>query len=117
MRALGKLSPFDLSFVSGALAARLEEIAAHVETGWEPSRMVREMDRCCERTFDDPSFDDDARARFAALATRLVGRTKLYVRSARLVEGSAAVDYGTAGIYDYDVRRWVRKTRAGAIDP
>ncbi|MHC4948289.1 MAG: hypothetical protein ACYTG1_08510 [Planctomycetota bacterium] len=92
----------------GRLRCELARCAALVDAGWDCERRKVELERHFEAAARDPRLDDDDRRELAAVAGRLAGRRRAYVRSARLEDGAAAVVFDDTGVYDFDVRRWVR---------
>lgn len=90
------------------LMAALERCGALVEAGWEASPAKLEVEQRFRAGGRDLTLTSQQRVRLAAQAGRLAGRSRTYVRSARIVEGALVVDYQDTAVYNFDVRRWIK---------
>lgn len=93
------------------LMAALERCGALVEAGWEASPAKLEVEQRFRARGRDLTLTSQQRVRLAAQAGRLAGRSRTYVRSARIVEGALVVDYQDTAVYNFDVRRWIKLLR------
>lgn len=93
------------------LMAALERCGALVEAGWEASPAKLEVEQRFRAGGRDLTLTSQQRVRLAAQAGRLAGRSRTYVRSARIVEGALVVDYQDTAVYNFDVRRWIKLLR------
>ncbi len=90
------------------LMAALERCGALVEAGWEASAAKLDVEQRFRAGGRDLTLTSRQRVRLAAQAGRLAGRSRAYVRSARIVEGALVVDYQDTAVYNFDVRRWIK---------
>ncbi len=87
----------------------LERCDALVTAGWELGSHGAETERRFMEVARNREFTDDDRRIVTRAAGRIIGTSRVYVRSARIVENRLEVNFADTGLYDFEVRRWLRK--------
>jgi hypothetical protein len=91
-----------------ALTLLLEEAAAIANAGWPAEDAKAEVDRAAERLADMREFSNEQRRAFASVAERSLVKSRMYLIGAGVSENALAVNFGTTGVFDYDIRRWIK---------
>lgn len=87
----------------------VERCGALVRGGWPIGAFGGQAEELFEQASRDRDLDAGDRRRVAAFAGRFAGLERVYVRSARINENRVVVNYANTAIYDFDVRRWLRR--------
>lgn len=91
-----------------SLTLLLDHARATAEAGWPAEEAKAAVDTALERLTRQREFTPEQRREFALACERSMIRTRMFLVSAGVNEGALAVNYGTTGILDYDVRRWIK---------
>ena len=95
---------------TGARVLQLElaRLNALVNAGWPTDTAKSQLEELFNASARDESFDADQRRLVAEMTQRLVGRTRVYLTSARIDEGAVVAQFNDTGVYDFDVQRWTK---------
>jgi hypothetical protein len=91
------------------LALRLERCGAMIRAGWNVEALKQQIDESCAKAARAEGFSAEGRQAVAKLAQQLVDRRRIYLAEARIENASLVLQYDEAAVYDFDVRKWVKK--------
>ncbi len=91
-----------------AIQLQIDHVLALTHAGWPVGAQKRGLEAMLGASRRDRSFDDAQRRRIARQVSRLREDTRNFVASARIVEARIEVNFALTGIYDFDIRRWIR---------
>ena len=95
---------------TGAQVLQLElaRLNALVNAGWPTDAAKSHLEELFNASARDECFDAEQRRRVAEMTQRLVGRTRVYLASARIEAGAIVAQFNDTGVYDFDVQRWTK---------
>ena len=91
-----------------AIQLQIDHVMTLTDAGWPVGRAKGGLEAMLTASQRDRSFTDAQRKRIAKQIARLREDTRNYVVSARIVEARVEVNFTLTGIYDFDIRRWLR---------
>lgn len=86
-----------------------ERCKALADAGWPIGPAGAQAERRCTDAARDRAFTDDDRRVVTRAAGRIIGARRVYVQSARIRQNRLEVNFAETAIYDFDVRRWLRR--------
>lgn len=90
------------------LQLRLDQLAKTVRTGWRVDRIKTQLDELFVKSDSDRSFTIKQRQTVARQAQRLIGMNRVFLARANISDGTISADFDDSGVYDFEVKRWMR---------
>lgn len=87
---------------------KLDQLSITVQAGWPVDRIKTQLDKLFEKSDRDRSFTIKQRQTVARQAQMLIGINRIFLARANITDGTISADFGDSGVYDFEVRRWIR---------
>jgi len=95
--------------IAHRIMVAVETCAALARAGWRTGSYGATAEELFDEASRDRDFDAASKRRLTAFTRQFAGIERVYIRSARINENRIEVNFANTAIYDFDVRRWLRR--------